>query len=262
MRLICPNCDAQYEVPENVMPVEGRDVQCSDCGETWFQEHPEYPGDVERAVPPPPVEPAEDEVEPPAIPASTPEPAQRRALDPAVADVLRAEAALEARARKKDAQSVEIQPDLGLSDTFDQSQKRARKVRDSLAGGEKSPAPTPKPEAPAQPPRPASRRDLLPDIEEINSTLRSNNDRSSAKDSGTAAQAEGRQKRKAWRGFLFAVAIAGLAALVYLSAADLTESIPQAGPALEAYVAHVDVARAWLDTQFSAAVAWYGTVTQ
>ncbi|MDC0135779.1 zinc-ribbon domain-containing protein, partial [Sulfitobacter sp.] len=31
MRLICPNCDAQYEVPDDVMPVAGRDVQCSNC---------------------------------------------------------------------------------------------------------------------------------------------------------------------------------------------------------------------------------------
>ncbi|KUP91835.1 zinc-ribbon domain-containing protein [Tritonibacter horizontis] len=37
MRLICPNCGAQYEVPEDVIPAEGRDVQCSNCGDTWFQ---------------------------------------------------------------------------------------------------------------------------------------------------------------------------------------------------------------------------------
>ncbi|WP_201723338.1 zinc-ribbon domain-containing protein, partial [Sulfitobacter sp. HI0076] len=41
MRLICPNCDAQYEVPDEVMPVAGRDVQCSNCGQTWFQHHPD-----------------------------------------------------------------------------------------------------------------------------------------------------------------------------------------------------------------------------
>ena len=37
MRLICPNCGAQYEVPEDVIPDEGRDVQCSNCGDTWYQ---------------------------------------------------------------------------------------------------------------------------------------------------------------------------------------------------------------------------------
>ena len=41
MRLICPNCSAQYEVPADVIPDEGRDVQCSNCQETWFQTHPD-----------------------------------------------------------------------------------------------------------------------------------------------------------------------------------------------------------------------------
>ena len=41
MRLICPNCEAQYEVPDNAISMEGRDVQCSSCGHTWFQLHPD-----------------------------------------------------------------------------------------------------------------------------------------------------------------------------------------------------------------------------
>ena len=39
MRLTCPNCGAIYEVPDNVIPEDGRDVQCSNCAVTWFQ-HP------------------------------------------------------------------------------------------------------------------------------------------------------------------------------------------------------------------------------
>ena len=41
MRLICPNCSAQYEIPDDVMPPEGREVQCSNCGQMWFQDHPD-----------------------------------------------------------------------------------------------------------------------------------------------------------------------------------------------------------------------------
>ena len=41
MRLTCPNCGAQYEVPAEVIPETGRDVQCSDCGTTWFQLPPD-----------------------------------------------------------------------------------------------------------------------------------------------------------------------------------------------------------------------------
>lgn len=43
MRLTCPNCGAQYEVPAEVIPETGRDVQCSECGTTWFQHHPDHP---------------------------------------------------------------------------------------------------------------------------------------------------------------------------------------------------------------------------
>ncbi len=37
MRLICPNCTAQYEVDATMIPDEGRDVQCSNCGHTWYE---------------------------------------------------------------------------------------------------------------------------------------------------------------------------------------------------------------------------------
>lgn len=46
MRLICPNCGAQYEVPDDVIPASGRDVQCSNCGDTWFQKHPSQDRDL------------------------------------------------------------------------------------------------------------------------------------------------------------------------------------------------------------------------
>ena len=36
MLIKCPNCNAQYEVPNNIIPATGRDVQCSNCSKTWF----------------------------------------------------------------------------------------------------------------------------------------------------------------------------------------------------------------------------------
>ena len=36
MRLICPQCSVQYEVDGSLIPANGRDVQCSNCSETWF----------------------------------------------------------------------------------------------------------------------------------------------------------------------------------------------------------------------------------
>jgi len=36
MRLTCPNCGAQYEVPNEAISPRGRDVQCSNCDTVWF----------------------------------------------------------------------------------------------------------------------------------------------------------------------------------------------------------------------------------
>ena len=36
MLIKCPNCNAQYEVPDDIIPAAGRDVQCSSCSKTWF----------------------------------------------------------------------------------------------------------------------------------------------------------------------------------------------------------------------------------
>jgi len=62
MRLICPNCVAQYEVDQDVIPPEGRDVQCANCGHSWFQDsvqmfseetaEPLGAGDPDSDVPP------------------------------------------------------------------------------------------------------------------------------------------------------------------------------------------------------------------
>lgn len=37
MRLTCPNCAARYEIADDMLPPEGRDVECSNCGQVWFQ---------------------------------------------------------------------------------------------------------------------------------------------------------------------------------------------------------------------------------
>lgn len=69
MRLLCPKCDAEYEIPDDVIPAEGRDVQCSGCQETWF------------------------------VPANTPPP-ERTTIDPKVSSILQQEVQREMEARK------------------------------------------------------------------------------------------------------------------------------------------------------------------
>ena len=36
MQLACPNCEAEYEVPDGMVPAAGRHVQCTACHTRWF----------------------------------------------------------------------------------------------------------------------------------------------------------------------------------------------------------------------------------
>ncbi|NND19743.1 MAG: hypothetical protein HKN98_14305 [Silicimonas sp.] len=51
MRLICPNCSAEYEIDASLIPDEGRDVQCSNCGHTWFELPPAPPAYADAPEP-------------------------------------------------------------------------------------------------------------------------------------------------------------------------------------------------------------------
>ncbi|MGA9250869.1 MAG: zinc-ribbon domain-containing protein [Roseobacter sp.] len=284
MRLICPNCDAQYEVPDDVMPPEGRDVQCSNCGNTWYQSHPDEvaaaeavanmePQEDEEFVSfdTPEPEPAEEEeafgapdhpdhveeTPPPTPPADRPAPT-RRELDPSVADVLRAEAELEEQARRNEMGSMESQPELGLSEGSDDAGKRAREARERMARMRGEPPSTA--EKTTMDASTAadlgSRRDLLPDIEEINSTLRSNNDRSPATDPGQTAQIEVQEQRSSRLGFVFAVALVAVLALAYAFAPQIVNAVPQLEAPMSTYAAMIDTWRDWLDAQVTGMLSW------
>ena len=36
IHITCPNCDKIFEVESNLIPIEGRDVQCFSCSKVWF----------------------------------------------------------------------------------------------------------------------------------------------------------------------------------------------------------------------------------
>ena len=256
MRLTCPDCDAQYEVDDAVIPDDGRDVQCSNCGHTWFQASAAsvseetastLAGDDEAVdsdfddslfasadETTPAVEPSPPDVaditattvaektpkkavaaEPPTTAPVTPEP-RRRSLDDAVVKVLREEAEREKTARRSEGSALETQGDLGLG------------AREALLSR-------------------TARRELLPDIEEINSTLRATSERgdeAAAKDAPETL----RQKRNGFRrGFVTALVVMILLLIPYLLANNLAARFPGAAPGLARYVDGIDAVRVWMD---------------
>ncbi|MEM1233663.1 MAG: zinc-ribbon domain-containing protein [Pseudomonadota bacterium] len=264
MRLVCPNCDATYEVPDSVIPPEGRDVQCSNCGTAWFF-NPSQPVPADPVVSDP--EPAETErediaaaeVPPPAddVPVPEPEvtpdpqpdvevaetppplpPRPRRPLDESVVDVLREEAAFEARARAEDV-GMEYQDDLPLM--------------------EPPASPPPEPDREIIATVAGSRRDLLPDIDEINSTLRATSERKAA---GTTSPHKLTQAKRQRQGFRLGM---GLAALVlafftfaYTLSDWLTDAVPALAPLVDGYVAQVNGGRLWLEDAVNSLVERMG----
>lgn len=266
MRLVCPNCDATYEVPDSVIPPEGRDVQCSNCGTAWFF-HPSKPAaespllsepdtadteaDAEDLAPPdmsrPPVE--EPGTEAASAPEPLPEvetaeapsaasPPARRPLDESVTDVFREEAEFEARARAEDV-GMEYQDDLPLVDPPSR--------------------PVPEPDQETIATVAGSRRDLLPDIDEINSTLRATSDRKAA---GTTSPHELTQAKRQRQGFRLGMGLAALVLALFTFAYTLSDWLtgiaPALGPVLETYVAQVNVGRLWLEDAVSSLVQRMG----
>jgi len=261
MRLTCPNCDAQYEVPDEVIPTSGRDVQCSNCGQTWFQHHPDHAPpeeepELENTAPTP-----DEEV---TVPSEYSRDPQRRQLDPTVADILRQEAEAEFEARKqRQSEPLESQPDLGLDageepaapqPTAAEVQKRALEAKERMARMRGEPA------AAAV----SSRRELLPDIEEINSTLRNDTTRSGIDPNGPEALGAGGgpkpNKNGFRRGFFAMVLIALVLAVCYLYAPQIAKLVPAVDPFLSAYVTWVDQMRLSLDGQLKSLLSWLDTM--
>lgn len=237
MRLTCPNCGAQYEVPDEVIPEEGRDVQCSNCEKTWFQaKHPETEAEPVKTEPAAPVaEPAEKAAkqEPEEKPAEDPKPAPEPAeasstgnVDPAVANILKEEAEREAGLRAQEGGSLETQTDLALD-----APPQAEKVAKDLIATETA--------------KDSGQKDALPDVEAINSSLRSDEPISEVEEDEPLPRKSGGFRR----GFLLVLIIGVVLFLIYGNAQKISEAVPQADPVLNSYVSLVDQARVWLETQ-------------
>ncbi len=259
MRLTCPNCDAQYEVPDEVIPDGGRDVQCSNCGDTWFQSHPDFPNDEaakdddqpEPTVPPD-QEPASETLrEAFGKPSQSEEPPQQQEIPEGVSEILREEAEREAQLRADEtSEPLESQPDLGLDNMpGDESARRAQQASDRMARMKGQTASDADLAADSE-----SRREMLPDIEEINSSLRASDESAGALATAEPHRATSRKKKRGGfaRGFALIMILGVVAALVYINAPKISGAVPQAEPVLNSYVSLVNQGRGWLDAQLQA----------
>jgi len=273
MRLVCVNCDAEYEVDAAAIPLAGRDVQCSNCGHAWFQPHPDAvagdeaeqdifdaepveevevePADEVLPETPPPV--AIDLQKPPVDAPPTGSPAAPRTLDETVLAVLREEAEREAAARRAEAAValkvpvIETQTELPLAQDQSSMAAAARRIA-RLRSAEAEPVVPPLP--------PKSRREMFPAIEDINSTLRASSDRSSDEDNAIfETMGDGGAQSGFRRGFLVLLAVAVLLVVLYVFAPVIADRLPALAGIAEGYVKAIDAARIWLDVELRALIA-------
>ena len=261
MRLVCPNCDAQYEVDAGVIPDNGRDVQCSNCGNGWFQLPPEVEAEIaaeEALYEPPPAQavtrPASTEATPP-----------HRSVDESVLSILREEAARETTARVNEGSSLETQTEMGLQNVpsavpIDTSLVSAAAQRISRLRGQ----PVDNTFAPlveAEPSKSQLKSELLPEIDEINSSLRASSERRSTEpdmvDTGLVDVDEEKVRPSGFRsGFVLMLVLAAVLVAVYIMADKLSLQIPSMATTLESYVSIIDQARMFVDDLLQKAVGF------
>lgn len=200
-------------------------------------------------------EPAIDEAED----IAEPEEPKRRTIDPTVANILQEEAALEAERRAEET-GLESQPELGLEEAQQEdAAKRARQARERMARMRGLPADAA--DKPAEPIPANSRRDLLPDIEEINSTLRATEDRAPEEQPDGRPTVSQRRAGGNRIGFAMAFLLIGLFAYIYNRPEVVSATIPGSENYVAAFVNFVDNARIWLDSQMTKLMLWLDGLT-
>lgn len=277
MRLVCPNCGAQYEVSAEAIPPQGRDVQCSSCDHTWFEAPGQSGADAPMAVAPekpaevaePAETPVAEEPQPaPTVPVESEpvvkepegaveapqaaEPAHNEVAPPSKPSKEPTPAELAAEVRRAREQAVEKDAAAdGLNNRPDgaplltpeiqgilrEEAQLEQSVRDMVHGAG----------AAAQRPRQKpldgkATEDFFPDIEGLNSSLRAEDAALAAAATGgaAAAVATGSGRSGFWKAFAIVCLIALLAMLMYIFAPEIASVAPEFESALKSYVAMID----------------------
>ncbi len=176
-------------------------------------------------------------------------PPSRRELEPSITEVLREEAERERAARASDGgDGLETQPELGLNEGQDDTDKRTQEAQARMARLRGEPESAMPDDGDDDGPDPGTRRNLLPDIDEINSSLNSDSsDPGMIHPSDVDDMANADKPGGFRRGFLTMVLLAVIGLLLYMFAPQLAKSVPALKGVLASYVEIVNGARAWLD---------------
>jgi predicted Zn finger-like uncharacterized protein len=257
MRLTCPNCSAVYEIPDDAIPEEGRDVECSNCEHVWFQAHP---GMMTEAAP------------------LTP---SQRPIDPAVAEILQQEATLEFEARRKtQPKTGVVMPEETVSETppepasateaeqssEDEKMPPQQEVEDQGVAAESNI------EEKAGPEEMEKQSGAIADQIETDQTETEEAPETPAEENAKAGDpvlepqsgagsmpdtlpVEGapetsedvEQSRGFQRSFMIVLLLAGCGAALYVFAPDIIVQVPKTEPFLMQYISGVDQVRVWLD---------------
>ncbi len=264
MRLICPKCDAQYNVADDAIPKGGRDVQCSTCGHTWFQTELSrvLSRPVSRVLSRPIPTAVKSEAKEPEMAASRdvgaydvphqhkdksqPHQPKHRPVDPNIASILREEAAREHKVpaasdapkpEKKPAQPVDVEATRQriAQMTVDEGGTPAGQgaaVAAATAGGTANPR-------------------AVPGIGEINAVLRSREQNNSDAGITEAERVEAIRRRGFRRGFFLVMGLFAVVITPYVLAEQIIENLPQSRETMTQYVAVIDTLRASMNVTIS-----------
>ncbi|MCK0139892.1 hypothetical protein [Aliiroseovarius sp. F47248L] len=168
-----------------------------------------------------------------------------RQLDDGVRSILQEEAERERKARESEREGLETQPDLGLDDApASTADNISKTMADEHNEAQDEAAPTSDD---------IKARNVLPDIEEINSTLDAPADEpgETVIDPADGAEVAAGGFR---RGFILVVVLACLLAILYIFAPTIGERFPAVQPAMEQFVALADKVRVGLEDVMRSAI--------
>ncbi|MFT6073399.1 MAG: putative Zn finger-like uncharacterized protein [Yoonia sp.] len=258
MRLICPNCDAEYNVADDAIPQGGRDVQCSSCNTTWFQTRKSriLSREVSRILTTPlpsmvktqsrdvsaydTPQSKNGNTEGPQHEPVTDKPRHRQ-IDPSVANILRKEAARNQGVADYSASKPTLRRE-SSPEAVDETRKRIAQMTEvegstpagtSQAGG-KVAVSTPNPRA-------------VPDINEINAALRGRAETNNGRGATELEIHEAVRRQGFRRGFFIVLILIAVTITPYVLSEEITQNMPELSGYMATYVAVIDQLRVSLN---------------